>query len=44
MSGNKLQYKKMSLEELVILSQQNDFKALEELIKREQKNLFAAFT
>lgn len=44
MSGNKLQYKKMSLEELVVLSQQNDFKALEELIKREQKNVFAAFT
>ena len=30
MSGNKLQYKKMPLEELVVLSQQNDFKALEE--------------
>lgn len=43
MSGNKLQYKKMPLEELVVLSQQNDFKALEELIKREQKNVFAAF-
>ena len=37
-------YKKMSLEEVVILSQQNDFKALEELIKREQKNVFAAFS
>ena len=33
----------MSLEELVVLSQQNDYKALEELIKREQKNIFAAF-
>lgn len=44
MSGNKLQYRKMPLEELVVLSQQNDFKALEELIKREQKNVFAAFT
>ncbi len=44
MSGSKLQYKKMSLEELVVLSQQNDFKALEELIKREQKNVFAAFS
>ncbi len=42
MSG-KNQYKKMSLEELVVLSQQNDYKALEELIKREQKNIFAAF-
>ena len=44
MSGNKLQYKKMPLEELVVLSQQNDFKALEELIKREQQNVFAAFS
>ena len=44
MSGNKLQYKKMSLEELIVLSQNNDFKALEELIKREQKNVFAAFS
>ena len=43
MSDSKLQYKKMSLEELVVLSQQNDLKALEELIKREQKNVFAAF-
>lgn len=38
-----LQYKKMSLEELIVLSQQQDLKALEELIKREQKNVFAAF-
>lgn len=44
MSDSKLQYKKMSLEELVVLSQQNDLKALEELIKREQKNVFAAFS
>lgn len=44
MSGAKFQYKKMSLEELVVLSQQNDFKALEELIKREQKNVFATFS
>ena len=44
MSCNKLQYKKMPLEELVVLAQQNDFKALEELIKREQKNVFAAFS
>jgi RNA polymerase sigma-70 factor (ECF subfamily) len=34
----------MSLEELVVLSQQNDFKALEELIKREQKNIYASFS
>ncbi len=39
-----LQYKKMSLEELVVLSQQDDFKALEELIRREQKNVYAAFS
>ncbi len=44
MPSNKLQYKKMPLEELVVLSQQNDLKALEELIKREQKNVFAAFS
>lgn len=43
MSG-KLFYKKIPLEELVILSQKSDYKALEELIKREQKNIFAAFT
>ena len=40
----KLQYKKMSVEELVILSRQNDLKALEELIRREQKNIFTAFS
>ena len=44
MSGKKKKKKKMPLEELVVLSQQNDFKALEELIKREQKNVFAAFS
>ncbi len=38
------QYKKMSLEELVVLSQKDDLKALEELIRREQKNVFAAFS
>lgn len=37
-------YKKMSIEELVILAQKNDLKALEEIIKREQKNVFTAFT
>ncbi len=40
----RLQYKKMPLEEIIVLSQQNDFKALEELIRREQKNVFAAFS
>ena len=42
MSG-KLAYKKIPLHELVILSQGSDYKALEELIKREQKNIFATF-
>lgn len=40
----KLFYKKIPLDELVILSQKSDYKALEELIKREQKNIFATFT
>lgn len=44
MSDAKFQYKKMSLEELVVLSQQDDFKALEELIKREQKSIYASFS
>lgn len=43
MSG-KLFYKKIPLEELVILSQKSDYRALEELIKREQKNIFATFS
>lgn len=43
MSG-KLTYKKIPIEELVILSQGSDYRALEELIKREQKNIFATFT
>lgn len=34
MSENKLAYKKMPTEELVVLSQQEDFKALEALIKK----------
>lgn len=34
----------MTTEELVVLSQQNDLKALEELIRREQKNVFATFS
>lgn len=44
MAVNKLQYKKMTQEELVVLAQQNDFKALEELIRREQRNVFATFS
>ena len=34
----------MSIEELVVLSQKDDLKALEELIRREQRNVFAAFS
>lgn len=41
---SKLFYKKIPLEELIILSQKSDYKALEELIKREQKNIFATFS
>lgn len=41
MSENKLLYKKMSIEELVVLSQQEDFKALETLIKRIQRDVYA---
>lgn len=40
----KLFYKKIPLEELIILSQKSDYRALEELIKREQKNVFATFS
>jgi RNA polymerase sigma-70 factor (ECF subfamily) len=43
MTSAKLQYKKMTLPEIVVLAQQDDFKALEELIKREQKNIYASF-
>ena len=39
----KLFYKKIPIEELVMLSQKSDYKALEELIRREQKNIFATF-
>ncbi len=42
MSG-KLVYKKIPLDELVLLSQRSDYKALEELIRREQKTIFATF-
>ena len=44
MNIGKPQYKKMPLEEVVILATQNDCRALEELIHREQKNIFATFT
>ena len=44
MASSKLQYKKMAPEELIVLSQKNDLKALEELLHREQKNIFTTFS
>lgn len=44
MQENKLLYKKMTVEELVVLSQKEDFKALEELIKKIQRDVFATLT
>lgn len=44
MSENKLLYKKMTIEELVVLSQKDDFKALEELIRKIQRDVFATLT
>jgi len=43
MSSQKIQYKKLNIEKLIELAQQDDLKALEELIKIEQKNVFATF-
>lgn len=42
--SEKLIYKKMSTGELVALSQQDDFKALEELIRKVQKDVFATLS
>lgn len=44
MSENKLLYKKMSIEELVVLSQNEDFKALEELIRKIQSDIYATLS
>ena len=44
MASSKLHYKKMAQEELIVLSQKNDLKALEELLRREQKNIFTTFS
>ncbi len=44
MTGQKFQYKKMKFDELIMLAQNDDIKALEELIKQEQRNVFAAFS
>lgn len=40
----KVQYKKIPLDEVVELAISQDCKALEELIRRQQKNVFATFT
>lgn len=39
----KITYKKIPIDELVALSRGQDYKALEELVKREQKNIYASF-
>lgn len=39
-----INYKKLSQEEIITLAQNNDLKAMEELIKREQKNIYATFS
>ena len=44
MSQSKLNYKKLTTDELVILSQSQDFKALEELIRKIQRDVFATMT
>ncbi|MBQ3819487.1 sigma-70 family RNA polymerase sigma factor [bacterium] len=44
MAGINTQYKKMTLEEIIILAQKDDFKALEELIRREQRSVYASFS
>jgi RNA polymerase sigma-70 factor (ECF subfamily) len=44
MSKNKAIYKKMLPEELVILAQNDDFKALEELIKKIQSDVYATLS
>ncbi len=40
----KRKYKDMNLYDLVCSAQEDDYDALEELIKREQKNIFASFS
>ncbi len=43
MSLSKLMYKKLNMDQLIKFAQQNDLKALEELIKREQKHIQLTF-
>ena len=42
--NSKLLYKKMSIEELVVLSQKEDIKALEELIRKIQSEVYATLS
>lgn len=42
--NNKLLYKKMPIEELVVLSQKEDIKALEELIRKIQSEVYATLS
>jgi RNA polymerase sigma-70 factor (ECF subfamily) len=44
MTENKLLYKKMPIEELVVLSQKEDIKALEELIRKIQSDVYATIS
>jgi len=44
MEFSKIQYKKLGLKELIELAQKDDLKALEELIRIEQRNVFATFS
>lgn len=39
----KKQYKSKSLEELIHLAQQDDLNAVEEIVKRNQENIYASF-
>ncbi len=43
-SFSKRKYKEMNLYDLICAAQGNDYDALEEIIRREQKNIFAAFS
>lgn len=44
MNENRLLYRNMTTEELIVLSQNENFKALEELIKRVQYDVFATLS
>ena len=44
MNENKLIYKNMTIEELIVLSQKDDYKALETLIKKIQNDVFATLS